>query len=273
MIEVNSFSMITDELISIINNSLNDLLKKDPEDYVLLLASGDYNEVIDKNKNLGISPYTISGHNADYYFDYTRQSFLCEFLNKYYRFLDNDVLEDDEYRMNIEFLIYTHIWEAKVFLKRLTRLANVLCGNDYVWEVIIPFNGKSNFIKEKIVKHFNYVNCKLGEIITNYHNTDLRNAIAHSDYQIEVNSKKIIFATKKGTSAISFDDWSRCFVYSICLSYHFSDIVTKRRKNIINDLDKNRFTIKMPFSDGSIQHVFIKYLEDFDDFAFVMKNQ
>lgn len=273
MIDVKSFSMITDELISIINNSLNDLLKKNPEDYVLFLASGEFNEVIAKNKTSGLSPFMISGHHSDNYFDYTRQSFLCEFLNKYYVFLNKEVIEDDEYRVNIEFMIYTHIWEAKVFLKRLTRLANVLCGNDYLWKVKIPFNGKSNFIKNKIVKYFNSANCKIGEIITNCHNTDLRNAIAHSDYQINLNSKKITYGTKKGNRTISFDDWSKCFVYSICLSYHFSDIVTKRRKSIIEDRGQNYFTIKMPFSDGSTQHACIKYFEYSDDFNFIKKKE
>ena len=218
-----------------------------------------------------MSPYTISGHNIDNYYDYTRQHFLCEFLNTYYSFTNKNELKDDEYRMNIEFLIYTHIWEGKPFLKRLYRLANLLSGEEYDWKIQIPSIKKSNFIIENIVEPFNKANCLLGEIITENYKTDLRNAIAHSDYQIDVVSKGIRYRSKAALYNTSFDVWSIHFAFSICLSYYFSHIVTERRKRIIQDLGGNHFTIKMPFSDGSIKYACIQYEVDKDDFGFIYK--
>jgi hypothetical protein len=271
MITAEKFLDITNEVIKLINIALYQLFKNYPEEYVLFLTSGEFNEVIARNKSMNISPYTISCHNMDNYYDYTRQFFLCEFLNTYYGFSDNGELQDNEYRMNIEFLIYTHIWEAKTFLKKLYRLANLLDGKEYDWKVKIPTTKKSDFIKDKIVKPFNSANCLLVQTITNNYNTDLRNAIAHSDYQIDMNSKKIMYYAKKGSCTTSFDDWGVHFAYSVCLAYYFSDIVTKRRKTIIRDWGNNCFTIKMPFSDGSIKHVHIQYLVERDDFAFIKK--
>lgn len=269
MISAERFSNITNEVITLINNALFELLQNYPEEYVLFLASGEYDEAIAKNKSLNLMPYTISGHSLDAYYDLTRQTFLCEFLNKHYVFSDSKELQDDEYRINIEFLIYTHIWEAKIFLKKIHRLADLLCGKEYNWNAQI-FN-KPNFIRDKIVESFNSANCLLGQVISDNYKTNLRNAIAHSDYHIDMDSKQIAYDLNKRSRTISFDEWSIHFAYSVCLSYHFSDIVSKRRKNIIQDWGKNYFTIKMPFSDSTTRHVCIQYLEDEDDFDFIRK--
>ena len=269
MITAEKFFKITDEVKALIDNALYQLFSNYSEDYVLFMASGEYEELIARNKTLALSPYAISGHNIDNYYDYTRQHFLCEFLNTYYSFADSQKLRDDEYRMNIEFLIYTHIWEAKVFLKRLYRLANLLCGREYDWKIEIPSIGKSNFIKNKIIDSFNTANCLLGKVITDSYKTDLRNAIAHSDYQIDNDSKMIRYNSKTALCSTSFDDWNIHFAYAICLSYYLSHIVTERRKRIIQDWGCNYFTIKMPFSDGTIRHACVQYEVDRDEFGFI----
>ncbi len=269
MITVEKYTEITKEVINLIENALYQLFIKKPEDYVLFMASGEYNNQIAQNKTLNLSPYTISGHNLDNYFDYSRLKFLCDFLNKHYSFMDGKELIDDEYRMNIEFLVYTHIWEARPFLKKLFRLANLLCGEEYDWKIKVPEYGKSKFINDKISKPFNNSKCLLGNIIANNYNSDLRNAIAHSDYQIDEKSKKIEYRSKKALRSTSFDDWSIHFAYSVSLSYYFTHIVNERRKRIIQDWGKNYFTIKMPFSDGSIKHVCLLYDVKRDDFDFI----
>ncbi len=266
MINSEIFFSIKDEVISVIEEALLQLFINYPENYVLFIASGEYNEFIAKNERVLASPYTISAHNLDSYYDYTREKFLCEFLNTHYRFTDEKELKDDEYRMSIEFLIYTHIWEAKVFLKRLYRLANLLTGKEYDWK----FNNKkvkSKLINEDIVSPFKSANCLLGNIIENNYKTELRNAIAHSDYQIDIDYKKFDYASKT-RDTVSFDEWSILFSYSVCLSYYFSTIFTGRRKRIIQDWGQNSFTIKMPFSDGTVRHARIHYVEDRDDFDF-----
>lgn len=271
MINAEKFSEITNEVESLIDNALYQLFLNYPEDYVLFMASGEFDEIIARDRTLNLSPYTISGHNIENYYDSTRQHFLCEFLNTYYSFADRNELKDDEYRMNIEFLIYTHIWEAKPFLKRLYRLANLLCGKEYDWKIQIPSIGKSNFIKNKIIKPFNASNCILGKIISDNYKTDLRNAIAHSDYQIDIISKEITYNSKTVLCNTSFNDWSIHFAYSVCFSYYFSRILTQRRKQIILDWGKNFFTIKRPSSDGLIQHVCIQYEIENDEFGFILR--
>jgi hypothetical protein len=266
MITQEKFNAITEEVITSIENALSQLFSNYSEDYVLFMACGEYNEIIARNEALDVSPYTISGHNLDKYYDFTRQKFLCDFLNKYYDFTDETEIQNDEYRINIEFLIYTHIWEANPCLKKLYRLANLLCGKEYNWNVVIPIYGKSKYIKDNIISPFNTANNPLGQIIANNYNTDLRNAIAHSDYQLD---KTITYKSKISICNMSLDDWSVHFVYSCCLFYHFIRIINERRKRIVFDWGKNEFTIKMPFSNGTVRHARIQYDKDRDDFEFV----
>jgi len=252
---------------------MNHLYINNSKDYVLLLASGEYDKIIAQNKTLNSSPYKISGHGKDYYYDYTRQRFLCDFLNTYYSFVNKKELQDDEYRINIEFLIYTHIWEAKSLLKKLYRLANLLCGNEYDWKITISQFRKSDFINNKIINPFNIANCLLGKIIKDNYKTELRNAIAHSDYQIDIHNRRIRYKSKSGLNNTSFDDWSIHFAYSFCLSYYFLNIINERRRRIIQDIGKNCFTIKMPFSDGTRKHVLIQYEADKDEFGYIYKTE
>lgn len=265
MITKERFIGIENEVISKIENALYQLFVNYPEDYVLFMACGEYDEIIANNKELGLSPYTISGYNLDNYYDITRQQFLCDFLNMYYNFADSNELLNDDYRINIEFLIYAHIWETKPFLKKLYRIANLLCGKEYDWKIQIPNYKKSDFITKKIIAPFNNSNCDLGRLITNTYNADLRNAIAHSDYQLH---EYITFKSKTTLYNITFDEWSIHFVYSFCFSYHFAKITNERRKRIFLDWGKNDFTIKMPFSDGTIKHACIQYDKERDVFAF-----
>ena len=270
MMTKEDFYDMTNGMRAVIDNALQQLFVNCPEDYVLFLANGEYNELWTNNQSLNLMPYAICGDNEDNRYDSTRQRFLCEFLNTHYIFADKQELQDDEYRINVEFLIYTHIWESKPFLKRLYRLANLLCGKEYEWKNKIPPYKKSDFIEKKIIKPFNTANCLLGRVITDYYKRDLRNAIAHSDYQIDSARRMISF--KSDTKPhISYDEWSIIFVYSISLSYYLLDVVKERKMRIIQDFGKNSFTIKMPFSDGTIKHVCIQYDTDKEEFCYMQK--
>ncbi len=272
MISLNEFTKITNEVITSIEKSLYYLFTNYPEDYVLFLASGEYDETLTYNKKLNLMPYMISGHNLDYFFEYTRLDFLSGFLNRYYTFEDENVLLDDSYRLNIEFLIYIHIWEAKPFLKKIYRLANLLNGKEYDWKVSIPNYNKSKFIRNNIIEPLNSFDNPLSQILIRTYNSDLRNAIAHSDYQLDDDLKTISFKSKSRFCNISYDEWSIKFTYSVCFSYYFIHIVTGRRKRIIEDWGRNYFTIKVPFSDGTIKHAAIEYEKDRDAFSFIKKN-
>ena len=100
---------------------------------------------------MGYIPYTID-YRIDDYNDTNRLTFLCDFLNKYYSFNMNENIEFDFYRINIETMIYTHIWESKPFLKNLYRLTSLLKGEEYKWKVKDElFYVRANFLQDHVI--------------------------------------------------------------------------------------------------------------------------
>jgi hypothetical protein len=72
-----------------------------------------------------MSPYVIEDP-TDELVDDTRQSFLNSFSRKHInRLKDGDEIggQELEYEINIQLMIYTHVWESHWFLKQLERIS------------------------------------------------------------------------------------------------------------------------------------------------------
>lgn len=114
---------------------------------------------------------------------------------------------------------YLNIWENAYFLRTFTQVVNILNSDDYDWNLTIgklPPNGKSKHIREQIINRLT-PSPKFQQIIQDAYNSQIRNAIAHSQYHCvqggifydNYGSDK--YATLQG---LSYDDWERKYVYS-----------------------------------------------------------
>ncbi len=200
---------------------------------------------------------------------------MTDILNTFYTFQENEVIDENEQRIHMELMVYTHIWESKPFLKKLFRVAKAAKGEIYNWKVSVPEMGKHDFIRNDIRKTLEDCNCNLSEIIKKGFHTSLRNAFAHSEYYFDkvLNDKKIHLDNYKGNNwelrEISFHDWSIRFIYSALLSYHLYDCINKCRKNLVVDFRTNIFSIEQPTRDElSIRNVLLEYNENQDIFRF-----
>ena len=116
--------------------------------YILLLLRADFYEIINTSRNLDLSPYVIDNR-ADTYLDVSRQRFLNHYLSEYVIKLEEqrfDDLESLEYEINIQMMMYAHIWESRLFLKTLERISFILSGKGYKWKSdidisVTPING------------------------------------------------------------------------------------------------------------------------------------
>lgn len=273
MIDRRTFSDIDIEIKKSINEILEKLKDKNINDYVLFLADGEYvNDY--ENSSSQLSPYCID-YRIDGYKDRTRLEFLSEFMSKYYSFKNAlQSTDDSEYRMNLELMVYTHIWESKPFLKKLNRIAHLLNNEQYDWKIQIPDLSKHDFIRRHIRQVFKDLGFDIWKVIKNGFHTSLRNAFAHSEYSFDTmnNHDRINLYNYGGANwelkIISFDDWSIRFVYSAILSYHFLTIAYERRINIIAELGTDTFQIKHPKKNGELSLVEIEYCKDRDGFSF-----
>jgi hypothetical protein len=273
MITRQEFVVIDQEIKDSIQLTFDSLRNDSPENYVLFLADSEYIKDYE-NTTPKQNPFVIDSR-MDRYKDETRLIFLSNFLNVFYSFPSTLLSTDDnEQRIHMELMIYTHIWESKPFLKRLFRLAHISNAEDYNWNVTVPDMTKYEFIRDEIRTVFDKKNNELGKIIKKGFHSSLRNAFAHSEFSFDTmnGNKRIWLDTYKGAKwdipKISFDDWSKRFVYSALLSYHLLSLTHKNRTNLIFDFGTDKLKIKHPSSTGQTRETNIIYRQEHDAFNF-----
>lgn len=219
---------IEQQVINAVSSIFDRIKEVDFQSFILLLARGDYFDVYER-EDIALSPYVIEDE-RDIYVDSSRQRFFVKYLNDYIEKLHNgrvNEISSIEYDMHIQMMIYTHIWESHLFLKRLLRIANILSNNGYKWKVEIPLTGKGKLIKTIINKLIDLYPI-LGTMLQASYSNDLRNDFAHSSYYIDLDRGQIyshfggLFKELK-----SIEEWEHMFITSIMLSYHLNDVLNK----------------------------------------------
>lgn len=191
MITRADFAQIDKEVIESLEEAF-DYLKTNCVDhnYILFLADGEYKQQYE-NSYLKLNPFTIDNR-EDRYKDQSRLNFFIQFMKSSYSFPTSvNQTDDNEFRLTMELMIYTHIWESKPFLKQLYRLASLTVGKPYQWEVVVPEKSKHKYIREEIRDNLKSKKLKLETVISKGFLTSLRNAFAHSEYQFDDNNKMI----------------------------------------------------------------------------------
>jgi len=274
MITRTDFSLIDAEIKNCVQRTFTELKEYNINHYALFLSEADYNEEYEGPASK-FNPNVIDSR-TDRYEDETRLQFLTTFLSDFYKFPPSQIATKDDFQqLNVELMIYTHIWESKPFLKKMYRLAHLINRENYAWKVNIPPMGKHKFIINDIRKTFEDNKNNLCEIIRNGFHTSLRNAFAHSEYSFdEMNGNKRILLYNYGgddsweLKDISFDVWSRRFVYSALLSYHLLDLLYKKRKELVEETGNTSFQIKHPKKTSGFDYLWINYDKERDGFSF-----
>lgn len=264
----NEVSQSVEEVFKFIKDNCQD------HNYILYLADGEFRPEI-KAPSSRLNPYGIDNQ-VDKYKDMSRLNFFFNFMRLSYSFPSGQVETiDDEAKITLELMIYTHIWESKPFLKQLSRIASLANGNDYEWNVTAPDMSKHTYISKNIRDILESKNLRIATTISNGYHSSLRNAFAHSEYYIDDYYKQIHLDTYKGDSwdisHLSYNDWTKRFLYTALLSYHFLNIKYQKRKSICQDFGKEEFQIVHPshLTKSSIRKIY--YDQDRDIFSFYRK--
>lgn len=272
MITEKRYNEIYSEIESCINVSFDSIKAISSSNYILILAFGEYDALLLRSPLL--SPYLIDS-TIDRYTDLNRLKFLADFLNAYYSFRDCEKINPDDYRIHLELMIYSHIWESKPFLKTLYRIAQTQSGVSYPWTVSLPDTRKHNFIRTDIRQVLEKKDKTLSDVIGKGYHSSLRNAFVHSQYHYDLafTDDKIYLDNYKRKDwemkFITFSDWTERFVYSALLSYHLYNTLRLRRKNLPTEFNSNVFEIERPSRDGrTMSKVPIVYYKDRDEFGF-----
>lgn len=197
-----------------IETAYKKMFEEDYLSFILLIGRAD---VIPGLKHLTHTDCVID-YQLDRYYDKTREGFYLRYLNRNYRkegfHYDGDDGIDD---LSIEMMIYDHLWDSSYFLKSLLRISSVLSGDGYLWNPQIPEKGKWTFINTQIIEPLIKNGIALGQIVKAGYSSDIRNAFAHSLYNIDKENRTITIRPKSGMKTISFDDFQTKFLYSVIL--------------------------------------------------------
>ena len=246
---LDKFQSIENEVIGIIKDSFCKAIEESTSDFILLLARGGYNELLERS-SIDLSPFVIDDR-TDFLVDLTRKKFFVKYINDYVsRLVNNKYMsnEEEEFEITIQLMIYSHIWESHLFLNQLERLAMIQLGKGYNW--ISQLNNsetrKGAFIKNNIINRFERSDNNMAELIKRCYSNNLRNDFAHSTYYIS--DRKI---TSNGSylfsgPTINFEEWEERFVYSMLLSYQINDMLLEYRNQYIDIQGDTPIMIEIP---------------------------
>lgn len=100
------------EIKAIIGDSFAKAISKSSDDFVLLMARGGYHKHLDR-PDIDLTPFVLEDR-EDFLMDLTRKKFFVRYLNHYADRLNNHITlngENLEYEVNIQLMVYCHIWE------------------------------------------------------------------------------------------------------------------------------------------------------------------
>lgn len=257
---IETFRFLEQEIISVVNNLLDKVRDKNFSDYVLLLSRASYQV---ENEDTLLSPYVIQS-NLEILQDYPRQRFLHTYLNQYTALLEENRYFDSEmheYNINLQMMLYSHIWESCWFLVNLKRIVSILSGNGYVWK--IPFNrtqrigsskkipiNKGKFILEEVLTPLESADRHLYDFLVGIYNSSLRNGYSHSMYSFDMSNGclEILDSSSYRTEcSINISDWEEMFCKSVLFSYHlFKNIADRLNHFKIDYPHLNEVVIKWP---------------------------
>lgn len=244
---IERFAKIEDGVKGIISDTLCRAINVNSSDFVLLMARGGYHKHLDR-PDIDVTPFVLEDR-LDFLMDLTRKKFFVRYLNGYVdRLKTGRLLNDDEqeFELNVQMMIYAHIWESHLFLNQLARLAMIQQGKGYMWKTKLPQEGKKNFITRKIIEQFVKTGQGMANLIKQSYSDDFRNAFAHSTYFINGNriqtNKEAIYV---GPS-VSIEGWDDMFVRSVLLSYHLNDMLLEIKNRYIEDAGNGPIAVEMP---------------------------
>ena len=255
MFNQENFKKIKSRVVKAVTELYNTAIEnqKYQNDIVLFYSDAHYDSTLPENYNKFIVGTGIEGID-----DYPRIHFLIDFMRSR---KEKDMLSswDQEkiqkfkkYTINLELMMYTHLWEAKRSLTLLTQLCNLIQTKPYQWDINIPWNTKHNYIKNEIEQIFLDHTLDAGKIIQESYHSQLKNAFLHGNYTfnksgyIKLNNYR---DTDCKYNAISFDKWEKKFLNSVLL--HFEILFQKRQRLIKFGSHNSEVIVWLPKNNGT----------------------
>ena len=205
---------IQDEICEAIEELYFAAAKADYIAYILLIARAEIQPGLKKLCGTDC----VTNYQMDIYLDETRTKFYLDYLKKNYSregysYQSEDTVND----ITAEMTIYSHIWDSDYFMKSLYRFAAILSGNGYLWEDVLPTQRIHEHFTQNVIDVFRQKGLKIGDILEKSYKSSIRNAFAHSRYNIDVETRQVHIRPRCGYETFTFEEFQKVFLYAAIL--------------------------------------------------------
>ncbi len=159
-----------------------------------------------------------------------------------------------EFLVHLEMLAYLKIWEAEFFIRQLYQLAQLAQGKEYAWDFEVPTHNrdgsKQEIIRKDIRDALKVLCPKFAQLITKCYRTQIRNAIAHS--QFSISGEVIGFSKyKQGSrdnplSSLTFDAWGEYIHLTLLLQNECTRCLQIENEKYRNMSGANGIEVRVP---------------------------
>jgi len=158
--------------------------------------------------------------------------------------------------------LYTHTLESEKHIHEMYRIFKLLSGEDYEWKI----TKDKGFCRKEIETLSNKVECKLSNIYRNIFKLDhdIRNSFAHNSYTIYFDNEMIHYDFEKITNNITFQEWTKMFLYQSELSVQMYNKIYKKGLSFSEDLGTDNVLINIPGDKFGSRKLVHKNFEDKD---------
>lgn len=159
-----------------------------PQDLLLVLEHGSVDASHPDVPIIGPNLIGISEKTQYEFYGWYRKNYVIEEEIGQKSRANKEYLEMEGLTIHIEKVIYLKFWESDMIIKYLLQLVNLVKGQPYNWYLRIPIEnregGKQKIIREDIRDRIKDTCNNFYALIKETYSSQLRNAIAHSQYYI-----------------------------------------------------------------------------------------
>ena len=221
----------TNSIIDLIHSAIDN--QSNPNDFLLILASGQFNKDIASEKKSFLEGFT-TGHLYEQFSNKSDERFYKWFFEKSGYVID-DVLPrfdtkslDHQVALQIESKIYLAYWESDITLHILYQLARLSNRKPYDWlwrYKFSKFTSRGGFFRKEIKNEIQSAHPDLYAFFDNYVVSQVRNAIAHSQVAPLTNEIKLLNFRKNNKYTphclLKYAEWEEL----ICATLAFRSVI------------------------------------------------
>ena len=217
----------------------------------------------------GYSPY-LMGQGFEGFSEKTHYEFIDVYRKHNLIENQSDKLSksSEELSIQIEMLIYLKIWECDLFIKKFYQITRLLNGKPYDWDFKIDKTGRQKIIREKIRDKFKSHFPILYDTFKDTYISQIRNAIAHSQYYFLERSIGFNNYDSKSNfskiNRITFEKWSEIFHNTMIIYNEYILLMNKINPYyiLLTKKQNNRIPIIMKNDSNKSKSYHLEYLPE-----------